>query len=455
MKPKILVIDDEKIVRETLQEAFVEQGYNVKVASSGLEGLKEFSRFEPDLVILDLVLGDFNGMDILKKIRKENQETQIIIITAHGDVGEAIEAGKIGALDFIKKPYELDEILNHSMNALNTHSLKQRLNYLEVKEKERFRDGKIIGESQKINQVMETLNKISESDLPTTILITGESGTGKEMLARALHYGSSRQTQPFIEFNCSAIPENLIESELFGYEKGAFTDARKKRIGLVELADSGTLFLDEIADMSLSLQAKMLKFIEEKKFRRLGGSDLIDVDIRIITATNKDLKQLIDEEKFRPDLYYRLNVVSIELPSLRERGDDVFLLADYFLDKYNKIFSKRFKNISEPVKKVFRKYNWPGNIRELKNLMERIILLEKGQEITINHLPQDMLSAVLTENLIPEKEKKGEIYSFEELESVYAHRVFQFCNENKTKAAKLLGIDRHTLDKKLKSQDDK
>lgn len=450
MKPKILIVDDERIVRETLQEAFEEQGYDVKISSSGKEGIREFVLFEPDLVILDLVLGDSDGIDILKQMKNKNEEVQVIIITAYGDVEEAIEAGKIGANDFVKKPYDLNEILGRVQNALDTRSLKRHLHYLEGKEKRKFGEGKIIGESPEIQEILGTVNKICSSELPSTVLITGESGTGKQMLARALHYGSSRSTQPFIECNCSAIPETLLESELFGHERGAFTDAVKKRIGVVELADRGTLFLDEIGDMSLPLQSKMLKFIEEKSFRRLGSSDIIQVDTRIITATNKDLKKMIEEGKFRMDLYYRLNVVSMELPPLRERGNDVLLLADHFRERYNKIFGKGFKRFSEPVKEVFLEYSWPGNIRELKNFMERIILLEQGEEITIEHIPQDIISRVITGELLDEKEPKNQIYSLEELEALYAERVLRFCKSNKTKAAKLLGINRHTLDKKLK-----
>ncbi|HUU50760.1 MAG TPA: sigma-54 dependent transcriptional regulator [Nitrospinota bacterium] len=450
MKSKILIVDDEKIVRETLKEAFMEQGYDVREASSGKEGVKEFNRFEPDLVILDLVLGDSDGIEILKEMKNSDSEVHVIIITAYGDIEEAVEAGKFGASDFVKKPYELEEMLSRVRSTLDTRSLKRRLHYMEGKEKREFEEGKIMGESPQIREVLETAKKISQTELPSTVLITGESGTGKQMLARALHYGSSRSTQPFIECNCSAIPETLIESELFGCEKGAYTDAKERRAGLVELADRGTLFLDEIGDMALPLQAKMLKFIEEKKFRRLGSTKLIEVDTRFIVATNKDLRQLIEEEKFRADLYYRLNVVSLALPPLRERENDLLLLAEHFLKRYNKVFGKDFQGISESVKEVFLEYSWPGNIRELKNFMERVVLLEKGPEITIEHLPQEMIGGVLVGNILDKSEPKRQIYSLEELEAVYVQRVLQFCQSNKTKAAKLLGIDRHTLDKKLK-----
>jgi two-component system response regulator AtoC len=451
MKHKVLVIDDERTVRKSLEEALLDEGYEVDIAASGSEGLTQFAKFEPDLVVLDLYLGDYDGIDILRRIKSSNPEVQVIIITAYGDVEEAVQSGKIGAYDFIKKPYELEEILACCKSALDTRNLKRRLDYFEVKEKKRFREGKIIGESPQIKQVMQTVEKICRSTLPTTVLITGESGTGKQMLARALHYGSSRPNQPFIEFNCSAVPETLIESELFGCEKGAYTDAKEKRTGMVELADGGTLFLDEIADMSFSMQSKMLKFIEEKSFRRLGSSKMIEVDVRIIAATNKDLRQLIEEEKFRADLYYRLNVVSLELPPLRAREDDVLLIADYFREKYNKVFSKNFKSISAPVQEVFREYAWPGNIRELKNFMERIILLESGPEIKVDHLSQEMIGNILTTNILPEKETSGQIYSLEELESEYIRRILLICQRNKSRAAKLLGINRHTLDRKLKN----
>jgi two-component system response regulator AtoC len=446
---KILIVDDEREICKSLQEFLTSKGYQVETACSGKEGMEKASEFEPDLVLLDLRLGDMDGIEVLNKIKSTNPETQVMIMTAYGDVEEAVSAGKAGAYDFVKKPCNLNEIYRRVQNAFHTSTLKKRLSYMEEKEKKQFSGGEIIGESQAMKDILETAEKLSQSDSPTTVLITGESGTGKEMLARALHYMSSRSNRPFVECNCSAIPDNLIESELFGCEKGAFTDAKQRRIGLVELAHTGTLFLDEIADMALPLQAKMLKFIEEKNFRRLGASNEIRVNVRIIAATNKDLTVLINEEKFRSDLYYRLNVFSLELPPLRNRGDDIIILADFFREHYNKLFKKNFTGISESVKDVFRAYEWPGNIREMKNVIERIILLDEEPEITFEYLPQKMLSHVIMHDIPDGKEEKGRICSLEEMESDYIQKVLKFCQNNKTKAARLLGITRNTLDRKL------
>jgi len=449
---KILIVDDEREIGKSLQQFLTSKGYHVETACSGKEGLEQASAFEPDLVLLDLLLGDMNGIEVLNKIKSSAPETQVIMMTAYGDVEEAVSAGKAGAYDFVKKPCDLNEMYKRVQNALHTCTLKKRLSYMEEKEKTQFRGGKIIGESQAVKDILETAEKISQNETPTTVLITGESGTGKEMLARALHYMSPRADRPFIECNCSAIPENLIESELFGCEKGAFTDAKQRRIGLVELADTGTLFLDEIADMALPMQAKMLKFIEEKSFRRLGASNEIKVDVRIIAATNKDLQAHIDEEKFRSDLYYRLNVFSLELPPLRDRADDVIILADFFREYFNDVFKKNFTGISGSVKDIFRAYGWPGNIRELKNVIERIILLDDEPEIVFEYLPQKMISRVVMHETPEGEEEKGRVSSLEEMESDYIRKILKFCENNKTKAAKLLGITRNTLDRKLSKE---
>ena len=441
---RILVVDDEELVRWTFIQALSDEGYQTDAVATGEEALESFKRRKYDLVLLDIKLPGIDGVEVLKRIREIDKNALVIMITAHGGIESAVQCMKLGAFHYLTKPFDLDEIKLLTKQALELASLRIRIDDHVESQAEMFSFKGIIGESPPMKAVFEIARKVAER--PTsTLLILGESGTGKGMLARAIHYSSPLSKQPFVELNCAAIPETLLESELFGYEPGAFTDAKKRKIGLIEKAHKGTLFLDEIGDMSLPLQAKLLKVIEEKTFNRLGGEDPITVDVRVIAASNKDLQQMVKEGKFREDLLFRLNVISITLPPLRERGDDIILLAKHFITIFNQDMNRNITSISPEAAAALRAYHWPGNIRELRNVIERVMILEEGPTIELENLPPNIQG-----NLpIPQTQIKEAPMTLEELEKEYILRSLEAHDGNISQTAKTLGISRHTIMRKL------
>jgi DNA-binding NtrC family response regulator len=385
----ILLVDDDRSLRKMLTFVLTKEGYRVEEAVNGVDALKKLKGRSFDLVISDIRMPDLNGIELLKKIKTHDQDLPVIMITAYATTNDAIEAMKLGAEDYIMKPFSLDElklIITKSLHKKNIErenvQLKEKLS-----DKEKFEN--IVGADSKMQKIFELIDTIAQTD--STVLISGESGTGKELIARAIHSKCSRSNQKFISINCGALPENLLESELFGHKKGAFTDAYQDKEGLFETANHGTLFLDEISEMSQKMQVKILRAIQEKVIRRVGGNQEIPVDVRIITATNRDLVESIENGEFRSDLYYRLNVISIKVPPLRERKEDIPILMQYFLQRYNNKFAKNIQGFEKKVLECFHNYNWPGNVRELENFIERGIALEKGQIISANSLPSEVI----------------------------------------------------------------
>jgi DNA-binding NtrC family response regulator len=433
MKKKILVVDDEEKIRQALAAILTKEGYIVTTAKNGQEALNNPIR-EFSLIITDLKMPQVDGLELLRRAKKISPDIIVIMITAFGTIQTAVEAIKQGAYDYITKPFELDEITMIVSKALQVHK--------EVKKEAKFDE--IIGKSQKIKEVHELIERVAKTD--TTVLIRGETGTGKELVAKAIHRLSLRKDKPFIAVNCVALPKDLLESELFGHEKGAFTGAVNQRLGRFELAHTGTIFLDEVGEIDVPMQIKLLRVLQEREFERVGGTKTIKVDVRLIAATNRDLEKAVKEEKYREELYYRLNVVPIYLPPLRERKDDIPLLLEHFLNIFNSRTNKNILEITQEAQRYLIEYDWPGNIRELENVVERMVVLAKGDKIDVEDVPT---------NIIKAKEKK---LSFKEsvyqakaqLERELLIKVLQEVGGNRTKAAKALGIDRKTLQKKMK-----
>ena len=377
MPSVILVVDDQESIRHFVSHALTDSGYEVWSAENGRKAIERLSEGPPDLVLLDLKLGDVDGLDVLKKAKEMYKELPVIIMTAHGDVESAVEAMKAGAFDFVTKPVHLDQLQVLVERGLESQKLWRELEHLRRKDRARSGLDFVRGASPAILRVYQIAEQVAQSDT-TSVLIEGESGTGKQLVATIIHEKSSRKDKPFLEINCAAIPKDLLESELFGHEKGAFTDARQQKQGLLEVANGGTLFLDEVGEMSLPLQVKLLKVLETMCFRRVGGTKDIRVSVRIIAATNQNLEQMVKESHFREDLYYRLKVVPIHMPALRERREDIIALAGHFLRQFSRNFHKNFEGLSPEAERILLSYPWPGNIRELKNVFERTVLLEEG-----------------------------------------------------------------------------
>ena len=445
-KGKILVIDDEKLLRWSLQQHLVKEGFTVVTAERGGDGLTLFVDEQPDITLLDVHLPDISGIQVLEQIKKENRDAIIIMVTAFGDVQTAVKTIKIGAYDFVEKPFNMDKLKILIDKALETVSLRKEVSQFRSQLSNKYGFNNIVGKSSEMSKIYSLINKVSKSDA-TTVLLQGESGTGKDLIAKVIHYESGRADKPFMDINCTALPENLIESELFGYEKGAFTDAKQMKKGLFELSDGGTIFLDEIADMKLSTQAKLLKVLENKTFKRIGGIRDITVDLRIVAATNKDLAEEVKKENFREDLYYRLKVIPIMLPALRQRDDDILLLAEYFIGEFNREFKKKVRGISKETEKAFKAYGWPGNIRELRNVIERAMILENEEYILPEHLPVELLSSgkdigVGLGGAI--KIPPGGL-DIEQVEKDLIKQALDQTKWNQTRAAKLLNISRDAL----------
>jgi two-component system response regulator AtoC len=443
MKTSVLVIDDEVLIRKSLAKVLKARGYAVELASTGAEGLEKTSQVRPQVLILDMRLPDTDGLSVLRRVRHLDPLIQAIVITAFGDVQSAVEAMKLGACDFLRKPYEMEDIVLAVESAGKGFRQATELDLYRRKAWKHYSGEEIVGRSPLIQEVRDLIEKVVRSQA-TSVLITGESGTGKELVARAIHYRSDRAQAPLMEVNCSSFHESLLENELFGHEKGAFTDASEAKKGLVELCDAGTLFLDEVADMVLPTQAKLLRFIDHRQFKRVGGAQDISVDIRIVAATNKDLETEVRSARFRSDLYFRLKVVSIHLPALRDRGDDILLLARHFLREFSRKFQKTFHDLAPAAQQLFLSYRWPGNVRELKNVIERVVLLEDGNEVTVAHLPPELQGRqVASDEGIP-------LPTLAQMEADHISEVLRLTAGNKSRAARVLGISRQGLIEKLR-----
>ena len=448
MKTSVLVVDDELLIRKSLGKVLRARGYAVEVASSGAEGLEKAGAIRPQVMFLDMRLPDTDGLSVLRRVLELDPLLQVIVITAFGDVQSAVDAMKLGACDFLRKPYEMEDIVLAVEAAARTFRQASELDLYRRQAWRQYSDEEIIGKSGPMAVVRDLIDKVVRSQA-TSVLITGESGTGKELVARAIHYRSDRAQAPLMEVNCSSFHENLLENELFGHEKGAFTDASDTKKGLIELCDGGTLFLDEVADMPVPTQAKLLRFIDHRNFKRLGGAQDITVDIRIVAATNKDVESEVRAGRFRSDLYFRLKVVGIELPPLRDRDDDILLLARHFLREFSRKFQKRFADVSPEAVAVLAAYGWPGNVRELRNLIERIVLLEEGERIEVAQLSPEVMGR-------PKPSSDGSSSSdhtlptLAEIEAGHISEVLRLTAGNKTQAARILGISRQGLIEKLR-----
>lgn len=417
------------------------EGYSVEIAFSGKDGLMSCRNLTPDVAVVDLRLPDIDGIKMLKEIKEIDDDIIVIIITAFGDTRVAVEAVKNGAYDFITKPFDINELKLSIQRALQERTLKNENTIL------RSRDQKsaFITKDPQMLQTLNQLDSIAKAD--SNILIEGETGTGKELIARLIHEKSNRAEKPFVTLNCSAIPANLFESELFGHEKNAFTGAAGRKRGLLELADEGSFFFDEVGELPLELQSKLLRFLEDRTIRRIGGLAGIPLNVRIIAATNKNLKDEIEKNRFRSDLYYRLNVVLVQIPPLRERSHDIPLLLDYYTEVFNRQFKKNIIGYSDRAIRILTKYHWPGNVRELKNILERAFILVKGDYITENELPIELIDQNTPE---PSATSSDASFSLEGLEKQHIRQVLDMTRWNITKAAELLGISRFALQRRIK-----
>ena len=449
MRISVLVVDDELLIRKSLGKVLRAKGYQVEVASSGAEGLEKVSEVRPQVMILDMRLPDTDGISVLRRVRQLDPLIQVILITAYGDVQSAVDAMKLGACDFLRKPYEMDDIVLTVESAARTFRQASELDVRRRQAWQHYSDEEIVGSSAPMREVRDLIDKVLRSQA-TSVLITGESGTGKELVARAIHYRGDRAQAPLMEVNCSSFHENLLENELFGHEKGAFTDASDTKKGLVELCDRGTLFLDEVADMPLPTQSKLLRFIDHRSFKRVGGAQDIAVDIRIVTATNKDLEAEVRGGRFRSDLFFRLKVVSIHLPPLRDRGDDILVLARHFVHEFSRKFQKRFRDLAPGAGQRLLTYRWPGNVRELRNLIERVVLLEEGDLLEAEHLPAEMLGRRVTVGPAIATNDAIELPTLAQMEAEHISEVLRLTAGNKSRAARILGISRQGLIEKLR-----
>ena len=464
MRTRVLIVDDEPLVRRSMERALVDQGFDVVTAATIAEGDALFAAHRPPVIVLDIKLPDGSGLDLLPRLRGIDPGVKVVVVTAFGETAEAVRAMKLGAADFLKKPYDIEELLHAVRGAAESHTRDRQLKGYRKRDQVRYARSQMIGLSPEMQAVREVVRKVALSDA-TTVLVTGESGTGKELVARAIHFESSRKDAPLMEVNCSAFQDALLENELFGHEKGAFTGAGQLKRGLVELCDGGTLFLDEVSEMSPRVQAKLLRFIDDKTFRRVGGNVDLAVDIRLVAATNAQLDRRIAEDLFRRDLYFRLKVVSIDLCPLRARGEDILLLAAAFMERFSRELRKSFDRISPAAARLLLEYPWPGNVRELQNLIERIVLLEEGPELDVRHLPEEMRrpshplatgdgppaasgdQAGLLDALARrwgDGAQRG-VPSLREVEDAYIGLVLEHCGGNRSEAARRLRLSRQGL----------
>jgi two-component system, NtrC family, response regulator AtoC len=459
-KNRILIVDDEKLISWSLATLLKKEGYEVDTAASGNEAILKFRDFKPELVMLDICLPDVNGLELLKRFKAANEEIYIVMMTAYANADSAVQALKDGAEDYFGKPFNLDAVKHVVDRAFEKRLLKKEVDFFRRELRKKSNQDKLIGNCQKMIEVFKMIKICADADAKT-VLVTGESGTGKELVAKAIHYHSGRADAPFIEVNCASIPENLLENELFGHEKGAYTDASRRHKGVFEMAEGGSLFLDEIGDMPFSMQAKILKAIETKRFRRLGGEDDVEANVRIITATHQNLPKMVKEGKFRGDLFFRLNVMGICLPPLRERKEDLESLVQYFIESLNEEYGRSVQCASAEALAYLTQYDWPGNVRELRNCIERLMMLEQDKILS-----PEYLSAEIKQCSAPAKDEAFECFrsdfagehimlpasgiSLEELEKLLIQLALKKSGGNQTKAAKFLKTSRDTLRYRMK-----
>jgi DNA-binding NtrC family response regulator len=444
----ILIIDDEHAIRESLQTLLELEGYSVTTAASGLDGLEQASSEPYDLVLLDYALPDMNGMEVLRELQDRDPQMTVIMITAYGTVENAVRAIQCGAVNFIQKPWDNDKLLADVQSAISTRRVREENVQLKRALKQRYNFESIVGKSEPMLRIFDLVGQVAPSR--STVLIQGESGTGKELIAKAIHMNSPRKDRPFVPVNTGSMPADLLESTLFGHVKGAFTSAIASKKGLFEVADRGTLFLDEIGTMSMETQAKILRVLQDRKFMHLGGVNEMQVDVRVIAATNVDLKQLVREGKFREDLYYRLNVITIDLPPLRNRREDIPLLVDFFLRKFSDENEKPLRRISPEALHPLMDYDWPGNVRELENVMERAVVLSTGPIIGADLLPDSIGQRGISAAILEHRPDASLFEILEDCERRVISDMLERSNWNQTEAAERFRIPLSTLNQKIK-----
>lgn len=441
MKYSVLVVDDDKIVNEVSTETLRRAGYDCRSVFSGEEAIAELHQRPADIILSDLRMDGMDGIELLKQVKRLYPETIVIVITAYGTIETAVSAIKLGAYDFLVKPVVPDTLEHVMSRAVEVLDLRSQNEIMRRDLAHKFQN--IIGKSKVMKEIFDLIQVVA--DARSTVLITGASGTGKELVARAIHYTSNRRSGPFIKLNCAALPENLVEAELFGYDKGAFTDAKKTNRGRFELSDGGTLLLDEISEMPMNLQSKLLRVIQEREFERIGSSNTISVDVRLIATTNRNLKEYISDGRFREDLFYRLNVIPVHICPLAERKEDIPLLVSHFIEKYNRENDRQIRNIDDSTLGLLMKYHWPGNVRELENLIERAVVIGKNNTLLVDDFPADLALGPISDNMpslsVPMKLEEGSKYLI--------LKTLEKFNGNKTRAADALGITTRTIRNKL------
>lgn len=442
----ILIVDDEDAQRSVLKGYLEKKGYRIFSASSGNEGIKTVQNNIIDIILSDFKMPDKTGLEVLEEVKKINPEISFVILTAYGTIENAVKAMRLGAFDYISKPVDLDELDLMIERIIENRNLKSENQILKNQLKEKFKIDSFISQSPKMEEVLSVASRAADSR--ATVLITGESGTGKEVLAKSIHFVSSRKDKPFVAVNIPALPETLLESELFGHEKGAFTGAEKSKKGRFELAHEGTIFLDEIGDIPINLQVKLLRVLQEHQIEKLGSTDTVNIDVRIIAATHQNLEQKIKDGSFREDLFYRLNIVSLNIPPLRERKEDILPLIEHFIEKYSKENGRENLSLSKETVDTLIKYNFPGNVRELENIIERAVVLSRGNTITVNDLP-NVVKGFKAEKEIPANEETTLIEQVEELEKKLIFDALTKSNGNQSQAGRLLGLTERNLRYKM------
>ncbi len=444
-KATVLIVDDEKNTREGMELALVASNYKILSATNAQEALNVLKKESVDVMLTDLMMDGMDGLELMRRAKASNPDMAVIMLTAYGTVETAVAAMKVGAFDYLTKPVNLDKLDILVARALNTLRMEKENTELKKQLHTKYGFESIVGHSKKMQDIFRRIQQVNSSK--ATVLIEGESGTGKELIAKAIHFSGPKREQPFVAVHCASLAEGVLESELFGHEKGAFTGAVERKMGRFELANNGTLFLDEVSEMSPATQVKLLRVLQEREFERVGGSKTVKVDVRIITATNKDLKEQVREGRFREDLFYRLNVVTIDIPALRERMEDLPLLVDAFVKEFSLENNKIVEGVSPEVLKAFHSYSWPGNVRELRNTIETMVVLTRNRTLQLEDIPTDLLSGQGT----APRSKQPIAMNVHEAEKSLIERALETARNNKSKAAEILGMSRRTLHRKLKS----